>query len=351
MAYVTEPLLQLPMPTTQANTTITNAVNLLLDAATEAAALIFVAPDGGGALDKTIFGTNTITGTCTVDIRIETVDITTGFPTGSLVAAGATGSQGSLASNTQYEVTIGTPPTLTEGTKYAVVIVYNAGTSINIAGTQFAPAYRSPEGALFTGGAWAFSANPPAVAVRIGGAYVQFYGFMPARHTGAITLSSSTPDELGNAFTIPVKRRATGIWIFQQTNSVAADFEVTLYQGTSVIETITVDASAIASNTGMAKFYPFTTPRDIEASTLYRVTYHPTTTTAGTGQFATFTALNADHMAAFPGAGAWYQTTRTDAGAFTDTTSAMHMIGLVFDAIDIPGALIVHGGMTGGLNG
>jgi len=84
------------------------------------------------------FRTGNITTGGTVDVRLETYDSSTGAYTGSLVAAGANASQviGNADDNIYFEVALGTPPSVTEGTFYCIVIVVPTG--FNGAFTSFA---------------------------------------------------------------------------------------------------------------------------------------------------------------------------------------------------------------------
>ena len=89
-------------------------------AANEGVALIFQAPVTG-TLDRIAFRVVGHTSAATLDIRLETVDLATGLPSGSLVGS-ASGTQLTSAGNTSYVVTLGASGSVTRGTFYALVV-------------------------------------------------------------------------------------------------------------------------------------------------------------------------------------------------------------------------------------
>ena len=88
---------------------IVNAVTLLvifcLPKGAEKLAFIFVVPKTG-TIDRVSFSLGTVTTDDSLDIGLETVDATTGAPTGSAYGSSAVATQASVASNTAYEMTL-----------------------------------------------------------------------------------------------------------------------------------------------------------------------------------------------------------------------------------------------------
>lgn len=98
--------------------------DLLIDAASEKAASI-VRAGKTGTIDKVGFKTRTVTTGDTVDVRLETVDLATGNPSGTLLGTNSNGSQviGDADDNTWFTTALTTGVAVTKGDLFAVVIV------------------------------------------------------------------------------------------------------------------------------------------------------------------------------------------------------------------------------------
>lgn len=351
MTIVTMPEFTLPLFGNAAqNSTIVTQGNSAISSANASAAAVLKAPKTG-TISKIYVLIGTVSGsTPTIDARLETVSGQ--FPTGSLLGTNSNNTQ-VVANNTGYEITLTTPVAVTKGDILAIVITYSAGTTINVKVNNAQMQSKYPYGLLKTAGTYAAASTPVVALGYNDSTYPENYPLVPALATATNFNSSSTPDERGNIFTLPVSLRANGIQIAYQNALASADFDLVLYDsnGTSVLASVSMDADTLfGTSGGWMKVY-FASPVTLLASTAYRVVVKPTTT--NDNAWVRYQALNTTVMQALPGKGAWYGTSRTDAGAWTEVTTDFYTIGLLFDGIDSGsgGGLLVHSGMSGGLRG
>lgn len=317
---------------------------LTLDAAGKKAASIFD-PPLAGVFDAVQFRVNTKTTNGDVDVRVETVDPTSGDPTGTLVSAGANVTVTITAANSILTATFTTPPTLAPGTPVAVVIVNTTGSytiteSSVIMGTPYPDYYNNVS--------WAHQNAGVMLNISIGGSYISLPGAWNCSGTITSTFNSGSAgfDELGIKFSLPFGFRLIGFKAYVDNDN---DAQIVVYDASnSVLATLTLLKGIRQGASSYAQFVYLTTPLTIAANTVYRVTYKPTTTSNIVVAVQTFSA--AAVRAAMPGGANFVQTQRVDAGAFTETTTNQTQLGLVIDAIDVPvGGLLLPNGFDGGL--
>lgn len=314
-----------------------------LDNAADRHALIFKAPATCSAT-KVGFSTRTVTSSQSVDVRIETVDGTSGDPSGTLIDSPtnqAYGTEATLASNTYYEPTLTAAQSLTAGTTYAVVIQYTstAGTiqtlnqSIDTSTAEF------PYASYNLTGSYAKSASTILnIVLYCGGAYYEL-GTMPPLSSATLSAaynSGSTPDERGNKITFPVPVKVDGFWAMAG-GAAGGTWDFVLYDsdGTTALKTISFDGDQRGNGTTRGKIYVrWGSPISLSANTAYRVVIKPTNTTNVT--LYQFTVNSTAILDAYSGGSAAFLTTRVDAaGSWTDTaTTTRAMVGLIVTGLD-----------------
>lgn len=323
----------LPPFTTAMNSAPTNAP-MLLDAGDEKAAFIF-SPPKDGEIDRVCFLTATVTTGALLDIRLETVDAATGAPTGTLVDTNSNATRLILATedNTWIEVTLTAPATVLKTQRIALVIVnpvVSPGT-LNIA--RFTNQVNNfPYNALFTG-TWTLQQDAPIMAVRYDDTtYPPILGAFPCSVINQTTFASnSTPDEIGLFFRCNFNQRFAGVWAWVELDG---DVDVKLYDsnGSTVLETLSFDKDIRGATSARLAVARFVTPRTFALNTDYRLTILPTTTTTCSIAMMTFAA--AALMDGVPMGQTWHKTERTDAGAWTQTTTQRPFMGLILDQLD-----------------
>lgn len=141
--------------------------------------------------------------------------------------------------------------------------------------------------------------------------------------------SGSTPDERALRFQVPVAMRCVGVKVRADIND---DVDFILYDNaSSVLASVSVDGN-INTNTYVAGEFLFTASVDLTAATTYRLAMKPTTAT--TSNLPDFTVNANAILEGVPGGIQVYGSTRTDAGAWTDSTTTRPLIVPLFDAVD-----------------
>lgn len=141
--------------------------------------------------------------------------------------------------------------------------------------------------------------------------------------------SASTPDERGLLFQVPFPCRLAGVWWRIDPDN---DFDIVLYDAaSSVVETIAVVHTNVDGQNSENGYWPFASGVNLTKNVNYRVVLKPSAGTIGSfdGDFNS-SAIRA----ANPGGSTWKSTSRTDAGAWTDTDTNLPIMGLVFDGFD-----------------
>lgn len=323
-------------------------IGTLIDAASEKAGFVFMANESKN-IHKIGFRTGTVTTGATIDVRIETVDTTTGFPTGTLWAANTNNPATVILStddNLWFTVTLVADATLTSGTRFAVVIenpVLLFG-NMNIisfvsatersrygtAGENYSLAYTS---------SWSKgNATCPIYIEYSDGTAAQFTtGMAPSAITGSQTVESDTsPDELGNKFQLPYAATVYGAYVTVMDTINESETDVVLYDsdGTTALGTATINEDCLANSAGTLPviYVRFSSTISLLADTYYRLVFKPQTANNNQYKYGIFTFDSTSVMDAMPLGQYCHQTERTDAGAWTDTTTNRVMsLGLILE--------------------
>jgi hypothetical protein len=309
---------------------------LVMDAADEKAAMINRA-DKAGTITTIELGFGAITTGATVDVRVETVDATTGMPTGNLVNAGANASLvvGSADDNTKKTVTLGTAATVTLDQRIAIVVAQPTVSfgNMNLLQTNMStPASMFPYSALYAAAAWSKQTRNLSIIATYGDGSKQNFGGLTGINITVLSFNNtSTPDEIGIRLSLPFPCKCGGAWL-SSGNTFTGDTDFVLYDASDVaIATGTFDAD-IRNNVSNALLHSYFTPLTLAANTVYRLTMKPTSATNLALLEQTF-AANGD-MSTLDGGIEIYRTERTDGGAFTNTNTKRPVMGLYLTAFD-----------------
>ncbi len=324
--------------------------SLLIDAASEKVAAICQAPKTG-TITKIGFVTRTVTTGDTVDVRLETVSLTTGDPSGTLFDTNTNASQviDATDDNTWFLTTLTAGAAVIKGDLIAPVIVNGAGSGNMNIGVWRSTFIAIPYADHFTA-AWAKQARSPVFAFEYSdGSYDISPGVYPmSASSGRSFSSSSTPDERGLKFKLPFPVRITGAWVAIDTDENA---DIVLYNSSdSVLETVSLDKDVRQTNNLTPHRILFSGTQELAIDTVYRLVVKPTTTT--NVEIRDFDVDTAAIMDSVDGGQDFHYTERTDAGAWTDTTTRRPFMGIVCDAFDdgvSAGGAAGHAGMQGGM--
>lgn len=306
-----------------------------LDAGDEACGMVFRASKAG-TINTIVYGTRAVTTGATLDVRLETVDATTGGPTGTLFGANTNGASvvASSDDNVLKTVTLTTGASVSKGDLIAVRIVNPSASpgTLVIAG-EARTVYSFPYGFTLLPALAKTTALPTLGIGYDDGTFGQVHGTAPwSAITGTTFNSGSTPDERGLYFQVPFSCRVAGTWGLL---SGTGDCDLILYDsdGTTVIATASLDKDVVAGTAGNPlSLVTFAASPTLSASTNYRLVVKPTSVTNTTLYDAD--VGSAAQMDAFDGGQNFHYTQRTDAGAWTQTTTKRPFLGLMIDAID-----------------
>lgn len=169
--------------------------------------------------DRFFFRINAAATGCTALVRFETVDTSTGLPTGTLIHANASQSVVIGTGAADYTVTFPGSFTVARGTIYAVVIAQSSGTP---SGVNWAIFSDDNEGTYFP-----YAIDMDATAgfrdslAPLGGIGLSGGGALPVRHLWPINAvstetfgSGATPNNRGNKIILAARMRVSGAWVW-----------------------------------------------------------------------------------------------------------------------------------------
>lgn len=342
------------------------ATGLTIDATGEKAAFVGRVTKTGN-IRKAHFWISSLTkaGGSAWTFSLQDVDLANGPP----MRPDGTQDQAAAVSNASAAVGWYTTPDLsadravTRGDRLACVLEYDgAGRlgadtltlgGIRVSGGSAAHTGHQSGSVLFTA-SWAIQAGFPAILLEYDdgtfGTLDNGWPVLNYTNVGAWN-SGSTPDEYACKFTVPVPCKIDALWVLGIDPD--NDFDLVLYEGTTALETLPVDASTVQSATqidGPCRV-PLSSERTLAVSTTYYVAVKPGASNVNAVYFAVSAA---GHLAVFPGGTACTYATRVDAGAWSETTTRRFLAGVCLSAFDdgaSAGGMIVHPGMAGGMRG
>lgn len=302
-------------------------------------------------------GTIAATAGTNVEVRIETVS--NGRPSGTLVHANYTNTVtiADTDDNTFKTATFTSGSTITAGTQFAIVIQYITGADDG----TFAVAFSSgPMVSSFYpycyqdtgGGTYAHLANPFLWIVTLATRGVTYFPNLSS-NDGAGSLVSvnngSAADERALRFQSNVPRRLIGMRVLMGNLSAGSDFQFALWSdtgdqvGEELAQTGTIDGDFPVSTTqdGFVEGY-FTAAYTIAKDTTYYAGVK--SLAAANAQVGQITFAATGDKAGYPlddatqfylSVRTWDETQTPDlAGAWTDTTTAIPIIQLIYDQLD-----------------
>ncbi len=256
-----------------------------LDASGEKYTYVLQAPKTGN-ITKVYFLSQTVTVAGTIDLTCETVDSTTGNPTGTLYGTGASGSVLVNASNTQFSVTLSTPLAITRGALFCVVLTLNGAGNINISNDAGNSYTGFPYNKEFLTGSWVTqnNNNPLFMFEYDDGTFPNQIGAnqytlgLPTNASESFS-SSSNPNHRGNVFKPAFKCTVSGVYLPVAPGS-GTTLTIKLYDtdATTVLATA-LHQGNLNQNAAVvrARYYAFSTNVTCSANSEYRLVYAPGT--------------------------------------------------------------------------
>jgi hypothetical protein len=327
-----------------------------IDAASEKVAAVVPGGFFGQSIRKILWRTGTVTTGDTVDVRVETVDNTTGNPTGTLVGTNTNASQvvANGDDDTMFTTTL-TADADVSALDYFAVVIANGGGGGNMAIAVYGDDTNTlPYSDHFTA-SWAKNSLAPIVGFElVDGSYVYVPGCWPIQTITTDTFNNgSTPDVYANRITITTPCKVSGFWTWFNNASVS-DCAVKLYDtdGVTVLASTTLDATNTIS-TSLISVRRFNSEVTLAAGD-YWLGLEPTSTNNISAY--DFTVPSAAAMNSFQGGTAIQLSTAKNpsgTGSWTTTSTRRLFIGLLFSAFDDGagggGGAPYHGAMSGGM--
>lgn len=157
---------------------------------------------------------------------------------------------------------------------------------------------------------------------------------MIASATGTQAINTgTTPDEVALKFQVPFECKCDGICGLLNF-AATADFDFVLYEGTTVLATRSVDATMIVTAAARPA-WGFWAEQRIKPGVDYYATIKPTTANNVTVYYND--VADANHLSVMPGGVLSHWAQRTDAGAWTPTTTRRPMLGISLCGFNING--------------
>lgn len=335
-----------------------------LDAAGEKIAWVLQIPAAGTLTQVAVaFGTVT-TGDSAFSVRLETIDGSTGYPSGTLYATNSNGTINVSSSDDnvlkECDINGGTGVTVAKDTAAVVFGLSDTGPSLGLKyfaglGSNFP---YSVDYGITSAGAWTKGSYTPNIAMKIDGVWYVPYGcFLGPAYTSESVNASGK--ECGIIINMPVKARIKGI-VLQLAVAAGADWKCILYSdptGSSPVAELTgpiIDGDLKKDTNGRMYFYDFGSSFVLQASTDYALVIQGQT--SNTLTLNTISFADTTYSSLFHGGANNIMCSRTSAsGAFTLTTTRAPLIQGTFDQFDdgagTGGGLLTHPGMTGGMRG
>lgn len=298
-----------------------------------------------------LFGPVTKAGGSGLTFSLQNIDAANGPPgrpdgTQDQTVAIANGNA-SFASNTYFTTgNLSADRTVSYGELLTAVLEYDGSGRLgsdSVAVYQAGNTIFSDGPALFTA-SWATNNGLNGLVFEFADGEVGVLGPSLPLSAATVTLnlsSSTTPDEVALKFTPTFACKVDGLWA-AITQGAGADMDLVLYQGTTALQTASVDSNTTKSTSAPAIVEVPIPETTLTAGTAYYVAAKPTTTNQITARFADITSTAV--MACLPCGAAAFYSARTDAGSWSDTTTRYPMLGVRLSAVD-------NGASAGGSGG
>jgi hypothetical protein len=287
-----------------------------------------------------LFGTVTKAGGSGLTVSLQNVDLTTGAParpdgTQDQTVAIAN-ADASFASDTWYRTdALSADRSVAFGELISVVIEFDgsgrlSSDAVNIKNLPVGgtPLQENLGMVSHFTASWAIVAVAPNIILEYDdGTFGTLEGGMPCSAITTTNLNTgSTPDEMGLKFRVPFPCKVDGAWFGAASAQASRDFSILFDTAT-----VSIDADTVRTTAGAPNRVGFSEVT-LAANTDYYLSFRPDTASNNTVQ--DITVADANHFTCYPGGTSWHLATRTNAGAWSDTTTRRPLCGFRISALD-----------------
>lgn len=308
-----------------------------LDAAGEYTAMAMVAPEAM-TISHVGFLPGTVTGSGAADLRIETLDASTGLPSGTLWAANTNVTTGALTSNTWFLGALTASASISAGQVFCLKIGYNAGTSFITRAIQAFEPNSSLPYRISNTGTPTISAGTEYIIAVLGSSsstFYNMYGIIPWNGTSTNnTFNNTSSAKRGLRFQVPFKCRCVGIWAHGHTAIGDLNALIENDAGSEQSSSSTAfdgDLSAASGGSGIKTYY-FDNPVTLSPATWYRAVLEPSSAT--NISIYTMTLPSSDYRSGTAWGSNAHYATYTSGGGWVDTaTDQLPIMGIIIDQL------------------
>lgn len=317
-----------------------NGTFLTIDAAGEYYSVVLCAKEAM-TISHVGFRAGNASGSPTLEVRIETVDTSTGLPSGTLWATNTNGTTGTISANTNVLQALTASASIAAGQMFCVKIIYASGTSVTIGQiNQLSSPVDStiPYMVNNTGTPTKVALSGSTTMLALGSSSTTFYqvpGLLPASAITAGAFNNTNGARRGLRFTLPMNCRIIGIRWFN-ANAVG-DFNAVLFSdaGSELSSSSTAfdgDISAASVSPNRASSVYFDNSITGAAGTTYRAVIEPSSAT--NANVTTVTLAGSDYRSASPAGISAHYTTYASAAWDDTNTTLLPFMDIIIDQID-----------------
>lgn len=317
---------------------------MALDATTDRCALVFKVPSGVTTISTVAFSVGTVTGAsgnAVLDVRLETVDATTGDPSGTLWATNTNGTAtvNFNDDNKTFIVTLTASASVTPGQDIAIVINPTSFTTVSsvVIGATGSGDFTmySTYSVTNNGGAGYAKNNTNIMCAGIGNGST-YYPIVGAPPVGLVTTttfnSGSSPSKRALKFQLPFPVRVVGCYIEMDFDN---DLEIKLYSSngsTELATTGTLDSSMDTVTSPSIYYFYFTSTANLSANTNYYLSVEPGASSISVYHWSVTTPAANDLLDASLGGKNFILS--TNSGSWSDDDVSQPLMGILVDAFD-----------------
>jgi hypothetical protein len=289
-------------------------------------------------ITKVGFFTNAIN-TSTIEVRVETVDLSTGVNSGTLWAANTNFVRSTNTSEdaAYLEVTLTSGANVNAGDLFAIVVVMNTSSAgscfTGVTNTIWKPTV--PYGIVKSTGTWSILTTMSPISVCFSSAgYIPLLPILPISAVNTHTFNNtSTPDVYGNIINLPYKCKVDAAW-FQA--DLDGDLGIKLFDsdGVTVLASASNGLNVPLTTGGSKNVVYFNSEVTLNANTNYYLGLEPSTGTSLSLYSLDFP--NSDVKKNFVDSSAQYVTAKdpSGVGSWTTTSTRILMAGVQIKSID-----------------
>jgi hypothetical protein len=344
MAAVRLPQYWMPENVT-ATPTITGAATLDLNGPSQWVALIFSMPYTA-TIDEYFFRIHSATTGCEAQVRIETVNPATGYPTNTLVDATNAYANVTIASGqATYSGAFTGTFTVTAGTLVAYMVKVTSGTPVAVQFGVFTDGVSS-HGLPYlidydTSELPRFTLSPLMGLGTIGGSALQIRNAWPMQLTFSVSFSSSSPiNAYGNRLRLDVALQISGVRVWMDADSTG-EIKLFDYDGATLLRSISFNNGTPPSATPFVVDMYFSSPITLSPADYWLVVQATSTTSL---QLYSFDFYSAKFLNGSPMGGSTLASTNTNItgslpGSVADwsppSTSSQIALVPIIDGVDL----------------